>query len=69
MFARFGGHGFEEMDANHDGKVSLAEAQAFATRIFDRFDTNKDGTISPEERQAAREAFRAARQGGGPDRP
>jgi hypothetical protein len=63
MFARFGGRGFDEMDANHDGKVSLAEVQAFATAIFDRFDTNKDGTISPEERQAAREAFRAARQG------
>jgi hypothetical protein len=68
MFARFGGRGFEEMDANRDGKVSLAEANAFAMRIFDRFDTNKDGTISPEERQAAREAFRAARQGGG-ERP
>jgi len=63
MFARFGGRGFDEMDANHDGKVSLAEVNAFAMRIFDRFDTNKDGTISPEERQAAREAFRAARQG------
>jgi Ca2+-binding EF-hand superfamily protein len=64
MFARFGGRGFDEMDANHDGKVSLAEVNAFADAIFVRFDTNKDGTISPEERQAAREAFRAARQGG-----
>jgi hypothetical protein len=62
MFARFGGRGFAEMDANNDGKVSLAEVNAFAMRIFDRFDANKDGTISPEERQAAREAFRAARQ-------
>jgi Ca2+-binding EF-hand superfamily protein len=65
MFARFGGRGFDEMDTNHDGKVSLAEVNAFADAIFVRFDTNKDGTISPEERQAAREAFRAARQGGG----
>jgi pimeloyl-ACP methyl ester carboxylesterase len=65
MFARFGGRGFDEMDTNRDNKVSQAEVTAFAMRIFDRFDTNKDGTISPEERQAAREAFRAARQGGG----
>jgi hypothetical protein len=65
MFARFGGRGFDEMDTNHDGKVSLAEVNAFAMGIFDRFDTNHDGVITPEERQAAREAFRAARQGGG----
>lgn len=55
----FGGPMFERADANKDGKVSLAEAQASALAMFDRADTNKDGTISPEERSAARDAMRA----------
>jgi hypothetical protein len=50
---------FDRMDANKDGKVTLAEAQAAAVKRFDRLDTNKDGTISPEERKAARAAKRA----------
>lgn len=50
---------FDRADANKDGKVSLAEAQAAPLAMFDRVDANKDGTISPEERQAAHEAMRA----------
>jgi hypothetical protein len=53
------GHWFDRADANKDGKVSLAEAQAGPLTMFDRLDTNKDGTISPEEHKAAREAMRA----------
>ncbi|KQX25487.1 MULTISPECIES: EF-hand domain-containing protein [unclassified Sphingomonas] len=53
------GHWFDRADANKDGKVSLAEAQAAPLAMFDRVDTNKDGTISPEERTAAHEAMRA----------
>jgi len=55
---RLGDKWFDRADANHDGKVTLAEATAAALARFDKADTNHDGTISPEERKAAREAFR-----------
>lgn len=45
-----GGHLFEMADANHDGKVSLAEAQAAALAHFDKADLNHDGRITPDER-------------------
>ncbi len=54
-----GGKMFERADANKDGKVSLAEAQAGPLAMFDKIDTNKDGTISPQEHEAARDAMRA----------
>ena len=47
---RLGGHLFEMADANHDGRVSLAEAQAAALAHFDKADLNHDGKITPEER-------------------
>jgi Ca2+-binding EF-hand superfamily protein len=54
-----GGEGwFERMDANKDGKVTLAEATAMPLAMFDKADTNKDGTLSPEERKAAHEKMR-----------
>jgi len=46
---------FGEADANHDGKVSVAEAKARVDTAFDAADTNHDSTLSPEERQAARD--------------
>jgi Ca2+-binding EF-hand superfamily protein len=45
-----GGHLFEMADANHDGRVSLAEAQAAALAHFDKADRNHDGRITPDER-------------------
>ncbi|HWL46293.1 MAG TPA: EF-hand domain-containing protein [Sphingomonadaceae bacterium] len=48
------------LDANKDGKVTLAEFQAGPIAMFDRVDANKDGTITPAERQAARQAMRDA---------
>jgi hypothetical protein len=54
----FGGHLFEMADANHDGRVSLQEAQAAALAHFDRADLNHDGKLTPEERQQAHELMR-----------
>ena len=50
-----GMHLFEMADANHDGRVSLAEAQAAALAHFDRADLNHDGKITPDEHQQMRE--------------
>ena len=60
-FARLGEQRFERLDANDDGRLSLAEANQGALQRFDRIDANRDGTISTDERAAAREA-RAQRQ-------
>jgi Ca2+-binding EF-hand superfamily protein len=57
----FGGRWFDRVDADHDGRASLAEAQRAGMAMFDRLDANHDGTISPDERAAARQAFRARR--------
>jgi len=50
---------FDRADANHDGKLTLAEASARPLEMFDRADTNKDGKIGPEEHKAAMDAMRA----------
>jgi hypothetical protein len=50
---------FDKLDANKDGKVTLAEATTARLAMFDKVDANKDGTISPEEHKAARETMRA----------
>jgi hypothetical protein len=55
---RMGGMMGERMivmaDTDHDGKITLAEAQAMALQHFDQMDTNHDGQVTPEERRAAR---------------
>src|SRR5206468_925531 len=58
MHMGFGGRWFDRLDANHDGRVSLAEADTAAAAMFDRMDVNHDGTITPDERGAARQRFR-----------
>ena len=65
---------FEREDANHDGKVSLAEAEKAALDRFDKIDTNHDGVISDAERDTARQQmaarfheWREHRWGGGHD--
>src|SRR6187402_1030139 len=47
---------FTDSDADHDGKVSAAEAKAHADAAFDAADTNHDGILTADERQAARAA-------------
>ena len=53
---------FDEMDANHDGKVTLEEHDAWVEAKrkaqFEEMDTNHDGVISPEERAAWMKAQR-----------
>jgi Ca2+-binding EF-hand superfamily protein len=53
-----GGGWFARLDANKDGKVTLAEAEAKALQMFDKADANHDGTVTPEERKAAWQAMR-----------
>jgi len=37
------------MDADHDGRVSLAEYQEWLSYAFKRMDANGDGVLSPDE--------------------
>jgi Ca2+-binding EF-hand superfamily protein len=60
----FAAHLFEIADANHDGRVSLAEAQAAALAHFDEGDLNHDGKITPDERAKLHEEVRIERHPG-----
>jgi len=42
-------HNFLDKDANGDGKVSMAEFKAFATKEFPNKDTNGDGKVTSDE--------------------
>lgn len=57
-----GGEGLRRMDANQDGKLTRAEAQAARAKLFETVDANRDGAVTPEEAQAARERARMERQ-------
>jgi len=59
---RLAGRRFQRVDANQDGRISLAEVTQARLQRFDRIDANRDGRITREERQAAR-AARQARRG------
>jgi Ca2+-binding EF-hand superfamily protein len=54
---------FDMADANHDGRVSLQEAEAAALAHFDRADLNHDGRITPDERAQAHRMMRERRPG------
>jgi hypothetical protein len=40
-------------DSDHDGKITLAEAEAMALQHFEQMDTNR-GQVTPDERRAGR---------------
>ena len=49
-----GGGDWSAMDADHDGKVTLAEALAASKARFDALDADKDGKLSEAERPMRR---------------
>jgi Ca2+-binding EF-hand superfamily protein len=55
------GHIFGMANLGSDGRISLQEATAAATRFFDKADTNRDGVLTRDEMRAARQAMRATR--------
>lgn len=59
MHGGFAVHLFAMADTNHDGRVSLEEAEAAALAHFDRMDLNHDGKITPDERRQAHQRMRA----------
>ena len=60
----FAGHLFEMADANHDGRVSLQEAEAAALAHFEKADVNHDGKLTPDERRQAHQLMRSERRPG-----
>ena len=55
---RMGGMGGARMivmaDTDHDGRITLGEAEAMALQHFDRMDANHDGSVTPDERGKGR---------------
>jgi len=47
------------MDTDHDGKITMAEAVARQSAMFDRMDANHDGSVTPEEMMAMQQQMQA----------
>ena len=47
---------WDEMDTNHDGKVSAAEHAAWAKAQFEKLDANHDGFVTQDEMHAQMKA-------------
>jgi Ca2+-binding EF-hand superfamily protein len=56
-------HLFAMADANHDGRISLKEAEAAMLAHFDRMDLNHDGRITPDEHRNVRIIMREHQPG------
>ena len=55
--AQGGKHGermFNRVDANSDGKITLAESQAFRSERFAKIDANGDGALTLDEIKSRR---------------
>nr|WP_314442275.1 EF-hand domain-containing protein [uncultured Sphingomonas sp.] len=61
MRGRMGGAMLRQADANRDGRLSLAEAEAAALQRFACVDLNRDGRVTQEERQQVRKQRQAGR--------
>lgn len=61
MHGRRAAERFAQMDANQDGQVTKAEAEASHKARFAELDTNRDGVIDGQELTARHEARRAER--------
>src|SRR4051794_35820134 len=48
-------------DENHDGVVTLAEADDMAARMFEHFDSNRDGQVTREEVSQRAQSWRQRR--------
>jgi hypothetical protein len=44
---------FNDLDKNHDGKLTRAEAASVKDLDFDKADTNRDGSLDRAEYEAA----------------
>ena len=56
-------HLFAMADANHDGRISLKEAETAMLAHFDRMDSNHDGRITPDEHRNVRIIMRQRQPG------
>ena len=54
---------FSMMDANHDGKISAAEHEAGAQKMFETMDANQDGKVTAAEMDAAHQGMKGRDHG------
>lgn len=59
--AERGARMFQRMDADSDGRVSVAESEAFRAKRFERLDANADGSVTMQEIRDGRERKRTER--------
>jgi hypothetical protein len=57
---------FNDVDTNHDGKLSLSEATYRPLKAFDAMDANHDGVLTPAEKLAFHQGLAGAPQPAGP---
>lgn len=60
--AEFQQKAFDRIDANHDGKISRDEYQAWVDGRFDRLDANRDGIVDADELAGSPAAAERARK-------